>query len=247
MLAMKDITRLHVGHFTMPGDAGRYAGQKIVVGAYLLRHPKGLFLFDTGIGEGHEESERLYHPVRRHIFEALGAIGVDPEDVRLIANCHLHLDHSGKNAMFPGTPIFAQGVEYETAHQPDYTVRDSYDFPGAAFELLEGEAEPLPGIRIVPTPGHTPGHQSLVVDTSDGRLVIAGQAINFASEYAMAHFAWNLERSGSPEAIAYPSWVARLQEFDPVRVVFAHDLAVWDRQPPGVHSAGHGRQGKARR
>jgi N-acyl homoserine lactone hydrolase len=243
VLSMGDVARLHLGHFTMPEDAGRYAGQKIVVCAYLLRHPKGLFLFDTGIGEGHEESDRIYRPVRRHVFDALAALGVDPGEVHLIANCHLHLDHSGKNALFPDTPIFAQDTEYRSAHEPDYTVPDAYDFPDARFELLDGEAEVLPGVRIIPTPGHTPGHQSLVVETSEGRLVIAGQAINFASEYAMAHYSWDLERSGSTDAAAYPGWIGRLQEFDPVRVVFAHDLAVWDRLPMGVDSPGDGDQG----
>jgi N-acyl homoserine lactone hydrolase len=227
----EDIRRVHLGHFTVPLDVDDHRkGQKIVVVAYLVNHPDGLLLFDTGIGEGHAEAEETYRPVRRPLPEALAGAGVDQRDVALIVNCHLHFDHSGGNHRFPGTPIFAQRVELEAAQRPDYTIPEVVaDFPGATFELLDGEAEALPGIRIVPTPGHVDGHQSLVVDTTVGRVFIAGQAFNEASAFAKAQYAWTLRAAGAQESLpAIPEWIERIQEFDPQRVVFAHDLAVWD-------------------
>ena len=222
------IVRLHLGHFTMPEDS-RLPGERIVVSAFLIRHPRGLFLFDTGIADGHAEAERLYRPVRRSLDVALAAAGASVADVRYVANCHLHLDHSGGNHRFPGVPIFAQKVEHAAAHQPDYTQPDKVvDFAGAAFELIEGDAQPIPGVSIVPTPGHVPGHQSLVVETRGGRVILAGQAMSDASEYARARFAWQLDQAGH-EHTPYPHWVARFASFDPWRVLFAHDLAVWER------------------
>jgi hypothetical protein len=155
-----DIRRLPLGHFTVPDDVDDHrVGQKIVVVAYLIRHPQGLFLFDTGIGEGLPSVEEHYHPVRRSLAAALESAGVAAEDVRLIANCHLHFDHAGGNFAFPDRPIFAQRIEFDAAHEPHYTLPAAVaDFDGARFELIEGEAEPLPGVRIVPTPGHVPGH-----------------------------------------------------------------------------------------
>lgn len=228
-MTSSEILRLHLGHFTAPPEDHR-AGQKIFVVAYLIRHPDGLVLFDTGIAEGHEETEERYRPVRRSVEDALSKAGVSVSDIRAVANCHLHLDHSGGNHLFPGTPIFAQAREFEAAHEPDYTLASvAADFPGARFELHDGEADLLTGLRIVPTPGHVPGHQSLLVETADGRVLLAGQAFNSASEYARAQYAWRLETSGSDEEVSYPHWIRGVQELDPVRVLFAHDVSIWER------------------
>jgi N-acyl homoserine lactone hydrolase len=228
-----DIARVVVGHYTMPEDTS-LPHQKIVVVAYVVRHPDGLVLFDTGIAEGHEEAERRYHPIiRRPLREALTSIGVALEDVRAIANCHFHLDHCGGNPLFPGTPIFAQQAEYDASDSLDYTLPEIVRFDGAKLELHDGDADIRGGVRIIPTPGHTPGHQSLLVETRDGRVLIAGQATNDASEYARAQLAWQVRHGGTDEdAPEVAGWVARVQEeFDPSRVLFAHDLAVWEPAP----------------
>jgi len=239
MISMSRIARLHLGHFTVPGDADDHrAGQQIVCAGYLIRHPQGLVLFDTGIGEGDSEAETQYRPMRRSLGEALDAVGLSRSDVTLVINCHLHFDHSGENFRFPGRPILAQAVEYEAAHDPGYTMPSAYEFAGATFELVDGEADVAPGLRIIPTPGHVPGHQSLVVETHHGRIVIAGQAFNEASEYARAQFALELEAGGTAQHAPYPDWIARFAEFDPVRVLFAHDLALWERDPGSATSRG---------
>ncbi len=79
----------------------------------------------------------------------------------------------------------------------------------------------------MPTPGHTPGHQSLVVETDAGRVVLAGQAVNGATDYGRAQYASELRRSGSDETVVVPEWIERLHEFDPILVLFAHDNATW--------------------
>lgn len=228
MIDPADVIRLHLGHFTRPPDAP-LPGARIVVSAFLIRHPRGLFLFDTGIGEGHARAEALYHPERVPLDDALAAAGARVADIRMIANCHLHFDHGGGNFRFPKVPILAQAREVAAARQPDYTLPDKVvDFAGAAFELIDGDAEPWPGITVVPTPGHVPGHQSLVVETRRGRLILAGQATQDASEYARARYAHELDRVGRAHQ-PYPEWIERFAAFDPWRVAFAHDLAIWER------------------
>ena len=104
------------------------------------------------------------------------------------------------------------------------------DFTGASYHQLNGEAEILPGVLLVPTPGHTDGHQSVAVRSSYGTVVLAGQARNTAFEYGSDQLAWRARREGrvKEEALTYLPWIGRLQELDPRRVVFAHDYAVWE-------------------
>jgi N-acyl homoserine lactone hydrolase len=230
MRTSKDnIRRVPLGHYTRPaGDP--LAGQRIVVAAFLVPHPGGPLLFDTGIGQGEPEFDRHYRVVRRPVPEGLAEHGVDLDDVRLVINCHLYADHCGGNPVLAGCPVIVQRRELAAAKGVDYTIPALVDFPGVAYEILDGEAEILPGIRVVPTPGHTDGHQSLVVDCAEGPVVLLGQAYEFASDWARAAFAWSLATGGGEAPLAGdPAWVGYLQSLDPCRVLLVHDLASVER------------------
>ena len=122
-----------------------------------------------------------------------------------------------------------QRTELATARTEGYTVPELVDFPGVRYEEFDGEAEVLPGVWIVPTPGHTAGHQSLVVRQPDGTVILAGQAHDFASQFASDQLARDAARHGEPDPLpAYRPWLDRLAEFDPRRVLFAHDRSVWE-------------------
>ena len=82
----------------------------LVLLAYLIRHADGIVLFDTGIGSRPDADER-YRPYRRPLEEALADAGVTVDDIGLVANCHLHLDHAGQNDKLAGVPTVAQSVE----------------------------------------------------------------------------------------------------------------------------------------
>jgi len=231
-----DVHRLMCGHYTMPtepfaGDDRPHplAGKQIVVTGFLIRHPRGPFVFDTGFGKLDDARTALLRPVRRNVLDELARAGVAPKDVKAIANCHFHFDHSGGNHRFPGTTVLCQKAELEAARKPGYTIpADVIDYPDARIETLDGDGEIASGLRLIPTPGHTKGHQSLVVETKHGRLILAGQAQTFASDHAIAAYARDLALQGGPHA-DYPAWMDRFAELDPWRVLFAHDLAIWER------------------
>ena len=214
----------------MPAD-GPFANERIVVTAFLVEHPKGLFLFDTGFSPEPKKLVDRFRPVyMRPIDEALRAAGRSIADIAAIANCHFHPDHAGGNHHFAGVPIFVQKAEVEHARSDaEYTyLPHVIDFAEAKPEEIDGEAEPWPGIRIIPTPGHSPGHQSLVVETAQGRVILAGQALNFSSDYARHRYSHELARAGEPHG-PYPDWIATLYKLDPARVYFAHDRAARER------------------
>jgi glyoxylase-like metal-dependent hydrolase (beta-lactamase superfamily II) len=226
------VRRVNLGFFIRPAqEVGGTEPRVEPVLGYLVRRPEGILLFDTGLGAADEGTEAHYRPHRRDLSEALAAAGVTPAEISLVVNCHLHFDHCGGNRLLPGLPIFAQAAELAAAHAAGYTFPELVDFPGADYHELDGEAEIWPGIWIIPTPGHTDGHQSLVVRHSDGTVVLAGQAHDFASQFAADHLA--LTAAGQAVAAPLPTyrpWLQRLAAFDPRRVLFAHDASVWE--PP---------------
>ena len=224
------IRRLDLGYFVRPAsETGSPEPRVEPVLGYLVRHGWRVLLFDTGIGAVDPETEAHYRPTRRDLEGALISAGVTPAEIDVVVNCHLHFDHCGGNALFARRPVVVQDVELVSARGPDYTIPELVDFPGARYQELSGEAELWPGVWVIPTPGHTAGHQSLVVRQRDGSVVLAGQAHDFASEFGSAQLARRAAADGvdPPLPVTRP-WLDRLAAFDPRRVLFAHDASVWE-------------------
>lgn len=228
-MRIDDVRRLELGTFVRPAEETGTASPRVeTVLGYLVRSAAGLLLFDTGLGEAGAEVDAWYRPQRVPVAEALGTVGLTTDDVDLVVNCHLHFDHIGGNPAFAGRPIYCQRTELEAAHAPDYTAADLVDFADARYELLDGEAEVAPGVHVIPTPGHTDGHQSVVLVCDDGSVVLAGQSHDTASQWSADVLAEGADQLGHRPPLPEPSrWMGRLLEFDPKRVVFAHDAAVW--------------------
>lgn len=225
------ILPLYLAEVHLPEGERWPADRPFPVVAHAVAHRDGVFLFDTGFGSGNAEVDEHYTPVRFSLEDALAAHGVAVGDVTAVANCHLHIDHAGHNLRFSGLPIFVQRREWAMVHEPDYTVPEWVDAPGLSYEVLDGEDEVAPGVRVLPTPGHTAGHQSLVVETSGGPVLIAGQAVLTLDEWAGRG---DPTRSGEPEEGRperedYDASVRRLRDVDPIRVHFVHDPDVWER------------------
>ena len=228
-MADLQVIALPMGEFTFRDD-DPWPGQTGVVVAYAVPHPAGVFLFDTGFGFGNQELDDSYKVRARDVVEELRAVGIDPAEVTGVANCHLHADHSGQNSRFPGVPIYVQPAEWAVAHGPDeYTILDWIDFEGAHYEHVAGDHEVAPGIRIFATPGHSPGHQSLVVEKPDGPILLAGQAVYSRGEWAgipeARHGGDDLGPAG--DRAAYHRSVDRLKALRPKRVLFGHDRQGW--------------------
>jgi N-acyl homoserine lactone hydrolase len=223
------VRRVDFGYFVRPAEeTGTGASRVEPCLGYLVRHPNGLVLFDTGMGS-HPEVDAHYRPRRRALPEALAAAGASVAEVTLVVNCHLHFDHCGGNPSLAGRPVVAQRIELALARSVDYTLPELVDAPGLHYLEVDGEAEVLPGVIVVPTPGHTAGHQSLLVRLGDGTVIVAGQSHDTASAYGADVLAWKARRDHHDAALPLtPAWIDRLAQLDPRRVVFAHDHAVWE-------------------
>jgi N-acyl homoserine lactone hydrolase len=241
---VEDIRRIPLGTFTRPSQETGGRPQPGTVLGYLVRHEAGVFLFDTGMGSD-PGVDSWYQPHRIPLPQALATAGLQVRDVGHVVNCHLHFDHCGGNPMLAGRPIWCQRRELDDAAKPDYTLASLVDFAGAAYELLDGDAEIAPGLWVLATPGHVPGHQSLAVRCADGTVIVAGQAYDTAGEFGLVARSVSSSRSARSSSPAHPGespthptgpapapppWLDRLLALDPARVVFAHDEAVWEAE-----------------
>ncbi len=230
MLSAHDILPLSLATVVFPAQHP-LAGQTGVINACLVRHPDGAILVDTGPGQGNALIDQLYRPVHRPLDAALATYGLQLSDVAAVVTTHLHFDHCGQNPRFLGVPLYVQRAEHEAARARHYTIREWVEFPGATYHFLEGDAEIAAGITLLFTPGHTPGHQSVLIETAEERVLLAGQAIYSADEYEQ------IRRTGGAAdqnignilagAATYRASAQRLLALAPDRVLFAHDNEVW--------------------
>ena len=204
------------------------------VWAALLRTTEGNILFDTGLHPVHvTRPDATFGPnsgldVKMDHADAivarLASIGVKPDDVAIVVNSHLHFDHAGNNGAFPKATFIVQAEHLAYAKGKPNFPGVYWDIPELTYVPTGGRGRVARGIEVVPTPGHAPGHQSLVVDLAEtGRVVLTGDA---------AFTRANLERGEIPamdQAAAKESLrvIRSLVKDDLTRVFTSHDADAW--------------------
>jgi N-acyl homoserine lactone hydrolase len=192
------ITPVHVADLVAEGEL-------MPVYVHVVDHPDARVLVDTGLTQLHPSVADLDPRPRRPSKEEL-----DPATVDLVVNTHLHFDHCGGNHLYAGKPVYVQRRELEDARtQDDYTIREWVDAPGVRYVPVDGEKELLPGVRLLPAPGHTPGTQVVVVDTGGRPAVICGDvAVWFGELDEPRTEGQRLVRALDPELV----WLAHAHE-----------------------------------
>ena len=217
-----EIVRLHFARIGALND--------VPVHGFVIKHPQaGAILVDTGVGWPTELVQE-WKVVNRRAADVLAEHDLSPSDVRMVINSHLHFDHCGQNAVFKHAPFYVQRSELERARNEKSDVSDWFDFAGARFELIDGDSQIAEGVRVVATPGHTIGHQSVIVDTPDGGAVMIGDAAFSADIYREGDKAdlssW---RGQYDDAEAWSDSLHRLHAMRPHSVHFCHDTRVVSR------------------
>jgi N-acyl homoserine lactone hydrolase len=212
-----EITRLHLA--SLQGADGR----RWPVHGFVVTHSGGAVLVDTGVG-GPQEALDDWRVVNRSVADALAELDMTPADIGLVINTHLHFDHCGQNAVFRHAPHYVQRAELSRAERENPELCGWFDFMNARWELLDGDAEVLPGLEVVATPGHTEGHQCVVVRGDDATFdLLIGDAAYTPWLYADADVAG--EQLPPGQASDVPAWrdtVRRIHSLRPDRVHFCH-------------------------
>jgi len=212
-----EIMRLHLA--SVQGVDGR----RWPVHGFVVTHPGGAVLVDTGVG-GPQEALDDWRVVNRSVADALADLDMTPADIGMVINTHLHFDHCGQNSVFRHAPHYVQRAELARAERDDPELCGWFDFMNARWELLDGDAEVLPGLEVVATPGHTEGHQCVVV-RGDGAAfdLLIGDAAYTPRLYADPDLAG--EQLPPGQASDVPAWrdtVRRIHSLRPDRVHFCH-------------------------
>lgn len=189
-------------------------GEPMPLYVHVIDHPHACVLVDTGMTQLRPFAAPLQptiYPLNEQHFDLAG--------VDIVVNTHLHADHCGGNHLFAGKPIYVQRRELDDAHGEDgYTVREWVDAPGVRYVAVDGEYDLLPGVRLVPTPGHTRGSQVVVIDAGGAPIIVGGDVAVWFGE---------LEEPQTEGQL-------RVLALEPERVWLAHEHDPW---PPAARTA----------
>jgi glyoxylase-like metal-dependent hydrolase (beta-lactamase superfamily II) len=212
------------------------------VPGFLCEHADGLVVFDTGLHPDLATSTARLRLLAdlfeiemgpEHTLTAqLAGVGVEPADVDIVVLSHLHFDHTGGTGELPNARVVVQQAEWDAARDPrvvELGGSDPSTFDiGHEVQLLDGPHDLFGdgSLEIVPTVGHTPGHQSLLVNRD---LMLVADACYLAEGLARDHhpeLAW--DRGRQAETFA----ALRAAEAEGVQLVFSHDVDQWETLPP---------------
>jgi N-acyl homoserine lactone hydrolase len=191
------VTRLYIldlGLFEVRG------GERVIgIPAYLMQTDQGAnILFDTGFPpeyltdpdrparDGLPRFGRLIDFHRDQTAEgALALLDLTPQDIDLVLLSHSHIDHVGSLSLFAHAPIVTTSRERAEPSPLYFGTARPIPWPDARYHLINGDTPVCEGLTLIPTPGHTPGHLSAILDLPHtGRVILAADAINRASEPA---------------------------------------------------------------
>lgn len=234
----------------LTGPAGLFLGGahgklRVPVPAFLVEHPKGRVLFDTGMHPDVQRDPRARLGFLADVFQAefgpgeevagrLAGRGIAVDRVDVVVLSHLHFDHAGGLATVPNARVVVQRAEWEAGHDPERAAALSFataDYAlGHDVVLVDGEHDLFGDGRVVcvPTYGHTPGHQSLRVRLDGGEVVLTADACYLRRTLEADHL------PPSPwDADAMRASLRRLRALrdDGARLVYGHDAEAWADVP----------------
>ena len=211
-----DCGRIQLKDMGMFSDTGEYDGKPgtLVDPCWVIRHPKGTLLWDTGLGDTMAENKNgvdidIGHmQVDVTLLDQLKAIGLTPADITYLSISHAHFDHTGNANEFPNATWILNRAEVAWAEtRPNQFVDpDRFNaYQGAKTEMIDGDYDVFGdgSVRILKTPGHTPGHQSLLVKLKKaGTVIISGDLYHVRDNYRFRRVpAFNVERADTLASI----------------------------------------------
>ncbi|MFT3734577.1 MAG: N-acyl homoserine lactonase family protein [Rhodocyclaceae bacterium] len=231
-----DCGRAEFKDMGMFADTGEYDGKpgKVVMPCYLIRHPKGNLLWDTGLAdamagkpEGHDAGNGIRLFVTTTLGQQLQNLGLASSDIQFVAFSHFHFDHTGNANAFPGATWILNKSElaYALATPTPFGIDpNSFSaYKNAKTQLIDSDLDVFGdgSVRILKTPGHTPGHQVLQLKLAKtGTVILSGDLYHTLENRKFARVpGFNAERA---DTLASIDRVEKIVKHSKARFVVQH-------------------------
>ncbi len=201
-------------------------------GCYLVQTGDGKnILIDSGLPADYTPSPGTPPTEnKKNVLEHLAELGLRPDDIDLLICTHFDVDHAGYHDAFPQAELIVQRTHYELArsgHPRFAGARLHWDHPALHYRLVEGDTELLPGLTLIETSGHAPGHQSVLVHLPQtGNVLLAIDAVVLQRLFTPDRKAWPIEDE-EPLRASTRKLLNLVEREQVALVVFGHDGQQW--------------------
>jgi N-acyl homoserine lactone hydrolase len=183
-------------------------------------------LIDSGLPSQEQMPPGMAPYMGKNVFEQLAAIGLQPGDIDLLVCTHFDLDHAGNHGSFPNAELVVQREHYTHAldHERFANSRPIWNQPSLRYRFVEGDTELIPGLDLIETSGHTPGHQSVLVRLPEtGAVILAIDAVPNQESFVPVREAGPRDQSAEILSASTRKLIDLAQREKPSLVIFGHD------------------------
>ena len=203
-----------------------------MVVCYLIQMSDGRnILVDSGIPADYQPEGAPPHSHETNVVMRLADLGLRPDDVDLLICTHFDVDHAGYHDAFPGAELVVQRRHYDVAREGRQRyagAQKHWDHPALRYRLVEGDTELAPGVTLLETSGHAPGHQSVLVRLPrTGSVLLAADAVVLARLFTADRRAWPLDDDEEQLRASTRKLLDVVEREHVALVVFGHDAEQW--------------------
>jgi len=226
----KRLYLLELSASTVPIGPGRTL--EMVLGCYLVQTRDGRqILVDSGMAADARPPGSPPARNEKNVLEHLAGLSLRPEDINTVIATHFDVDHAGYHDVFQRAEFIVQREHYELArggHPRFAAARAHWDHPALRYRLVDGDVEVVPGLTLLKTSGHAPGHQSVLVRLPQtGPVLLAIDAVMMQHLFTPDRKAWPKD-DNEEDLRASMKKLLHLKEHERVAlVIFGHDGGQW--------------------
>jgi N-acyl homoserine lactone hydrolase len=166
-----------------------------------------------------------------NVIEQLASIGVQPADIDILISTHYDVDHAGNNAAFPNAQLIVQRQQHEVAsggHPRFAPVRSQWEQPASRYQLLDGDTELRPGLELIETSGHVPGHQSVLVHLPHtGPVLLAIDAVAVQEHFTPDRPGGPMDADAAGAIVSTRKLIDLAEKKHASLIIFGHDSSQW--------------------
>lgn len=228
--SLRKLYLIQLSATTVPLPQGRT--MEMVLPCYLIETGDGKnILIDTGMAADARPADASRSQNEKNVLESLADLGLGPADIDTLICTHFDIDHAGYHDLFPNAELIVQRIHYVLArngHPRFAAARSHWDHPALRYRFVDGDIELVPGLTLLETSGHAPGHQSVLVRLPNtGPVLLAIDAVVMQRLFSMERKAWPND-DNEEQLLASTRKLLDVVEREQVQlVVFGHDGQQW--------------------